>query len=216
MFDTKKFGAYIAQERKNSGLTQSELADKLCLTRQAISKYELGDSFPDISILIQIAELFEITLDELVGSGSPTYGESKIIKSNINVDNIVNLAPLVRPSTLGAFASKLNNEGIDITPIVSIAQYLNDDDILQVINAAKCNALSEGLLEKIIPFLDMTSKEAILKKIIEGEIDWSLLKVLLPHIENMTPQLEAAILDGALPSETLEIMHEYFLRERIR
>ena len=57
MFDTKKFGIFLARQRKNADLTQSELAEKLNLTRQAISKYELGDSFPDISILIQIAEI---------------------------------------------------------------------------------------------------------------------------------------------------------------
>ncbi len=46
MFDTRKFGAFLARLRKNADMTQSELADKLNLTRQAISKYERGDSFP--------------------------------------------------------------------------------------------------------------------------------------------------------------------------
>lgn len=46
MFDTKKFGAYIARKRKNLDMTQAELAEKLNLTRQAISKYEVGDASP--------------------------------------------------------------------------------------------------------------------------------------------------------------------------
>ena len=76
MFDTKKFGANVSRLRKNVDMTQSELADKLNLTRQAISKYEVGESFPDISVLILIAEIFGISLDVLINAGEPTMGEA--------------------------------------------------------------------------------------------------------------------------------------------
>lgn len=71
MFDTKKFGVYIAAKRNDVGMTQSDLAEKLNLTRQSISKYETGKCFPDISIVIQLAEIFGVTIDELVKSGIP-------------------------------------------------------------------------------------------------------------------------------------------------
>ena len=45
MFDTIKFGAFLAKLRKSADMTQSELGDRLNLTRQAISRYECGDSF---------------------------------------------------------------------------------------------------------------------------------------------------------------------------
>ena len=44
MFDTKKFGGYLARLRKRADMTQSEVADRLNVTRQAISKYEIGGS----------------------------------------------------------------------------------------------------------------------------------------------------------------------------
>lgn len=69
MFDTRKFGAYLARLRKNADMTQSDLAIKLNLTRQAISKYELGDSFPDISTLVEISKIFNISLNELINFG---------------------------------------------------------------------------------------------------------------------------------------------------
>ena len=111
-------------------MTQSELADKLNLTRQAISKYETGDSFPDISILIEIANIYEVTIDDLINSGNPTKGETKILKnivssngdSPVKINDIVNLAPLVKPSVLGAFSKMLGEEGIDISHIVSLVQ----------------------------------------------------------------------------------------------
>lgn len=69
MLDTKKFGMYLAELRKDSGMTQSELAARLYLTRQAVSKYEMGKTFPDVSTLVMLADIFGITLDALIHSG---------------------------------------------------------------------------------------------------------------------------------------------------
>ena len=46
MFNTQKFGGYLSRLRKNADMTQSELADKLNLTRQAVSRYETGERNP--------------------------------------------------------------------------------------------------------------------------------------------------------------------------
>ena len=52
--------------RKNKGLTQEELAEKLDVSRQAVAKWESGQVYPDISNLIQISNLFNVTVDYLV------------------------------------------------------------------------------------------------------------------------------------------------------
>ena len=218
MFNTKSFGAYLSRLRKAVDMTQFELAEKLSLTRQAVSKYETGDSFPDISILVQIAEIFGKTFDELISSGNPTKGEVKILKNafdddEIHIDDIVNLAPLVKPSVLGAFSKKLSDGGIDVSHIISLVQYLNDGDIMRLINSVEYNALNGEMLEKIIPFLDTASKEAIFKRLIEGETDWRFIKAVLPYFEDMTQQLEAAVVDGALPKEVLDILNEYWINK---
>ncbi len=75
--DTQKFGRYIAKLRKDADMTQSELADRLSLTRQTVSHYEMGDSFPDVSILVLISDIFGISLDELIASGNPTHGNQR-------------------------------------------------------------------------------------------------------------------------------------------
>ena len=84
MFDTVKFGKALSTLRKEADMTQNEVADKLNLSRQAISKYERGETFPDISVLVMIAELFNVTLDELINFGEPTKGESSILKNVAN------------------------------------------------------------------------------------------------------------------------------------
>lgn len=52
--------------RKNKGCTQDELAGKLDVSRQAVAKWESGQVYPDISNLIQISKLFNVTVDYLV------------------------------------------------------------------------------------------------------------------------------------------------------
>ena len=61
-----EFGNKLYELRKEKGLSQEELASRLEVTRQTVSKWELGDSTPDLDKLVLLAELFEISLDELV------------------------------------------------------------------------------------------------------------------------------------------------------
>ena len=59
-------GKNISAHRKRCGLTQAGLAEKLNFTDKAVSKWERGESMPDALTLVQLARLFEITVDELV------------------------------------------------------------------------------------------------------------------------------------------------------
>lgn len=61
-----EFGNRLYELRKQKGLSQEELANRLDVTRQTVSKWELGDSTPDMDKLVALGELFEISLDELV------------------------------------------------------------------------------------------------------------------------------------------------------
>ena len=54
--------------RKSKGFTQEELAARLNVVRQTVSKWEKGLSVPDADILIKIAELFEVSVSELLGA----------------------------------------------------------------------------------------------------------------------------------------------------
>ena len=59
-------GKNIASYRKQAGLTQAGLAEKLNYSDKAVSKWERGESIPDVITLAQLAELFDITVNELV------------------------------------------------------------------------------------------------------------------------------------------------------
>ncbi|MFR2197023.1 MAG: helix-turn-helix domain-containing protein [Clostridia bacterium] len=64
--DNKKFGDFIKKLRKEKQLTQKELGEKLNITDKAISKWERGLSFPDIAVLKDLSEFFEIDISELL------------------------------------------------------------------------------------------------------------------------------------------------------
>lgn len=221
MFDLKKFGAYISRLRKKADMTQSELAEQLNLTRQAISKYECGDSFPDITIIISIANIFHITLDMLIGSGNPTEKEAEILEGAAigqdlsdsidrnSIKDFVNIAPLLKPSLLDNMAKGLVKHGIDITSIILLAEYINDDAVMQLLENATYGTLEENLLERLIPFLDSHSISIIFQKILDGELDYKLIRIMLPHAEFIYPQVETAVLYGGLSEKALGILRDF-------
>lgn len=64
--DRAKFGAFISELRKEKGITQKELAEKLCISDKAISKWETGKAIPDVTLLIPLAEILEVSTTELL------------------------------------------------------------------------------------------------------------------------------------------------------
>lgn len=68
--DTAQIGKIIASKRKELGYTQQNLADKLNVSFQAVSKWENNAAYPDIELLPQIAALLKTTVDALLGYSS--------------------------------------------------------------------------------------------------------------------------------------------------
>ena len=63
--DNNVIGNNIAKWRKEKGMTQDQLAEKLAVSAQAVSKWENGVSMPDITLVPQLAEIFHVTIDQL-------------------------------------------------------------------------------------------------------------------------------------------------------
>ncbi|MDO4166663.1 MAG: helix-turn-helix domain-containing protein [Eubacteriales bacterium] len=83
-----EFNNRLYHLRKQNGLSQEELANRLHVTRQTISKWETGDSTPDMGKLAAMSDLFEISLDELVMGKEPRTKDAKASRSElVNVLN---------------------------------------------------------------------------------------------------------------------------------
>ena len=75
--DSEKMGKYIAKLRKQKNMTQKELADKINVTDKAVSKWERGKGIPDIVNLEELANVFGITIVELINSGKDNADADK-------------------------------------------------------------------------------------------------------------------------------------------
>ena len=64
--DQVKIGKFIAERRRGVGLTQAQLAEKLGITDRAISKWETGKTMPDSSLMLELCDILEITVNDLL------------------------------------------------------------------------------------------------------------------------------------------------------
>ena len=88
--EQKKIGNFLKNLRKKKGITQEMLAEKLNVSGRTVSRWETGNNMPDISLLIELAEFYDISIPEIVN------GERKNEKMNEEVKEVA--------QTLSAYA----------------------------------------------------------------------------------------------------------------
>ena len=91
--DPKKFGAFVALCRKEKNMTQLELAQELKITDKAVSRWERGKGFPDISLLVPLAEALDITVLELMNSEKREKRMEDFSEENIK-DMVIHVAAI--------------------------------------------------------------------------------------------------------------------------
>jgi len=190
-----KFGAHIAHLRKELDMPQSTLADKVGVTRQAVSKWERGEGFPDITLLTSIAQALGADVAALIKAGEATESQASILSSVAGggeldpkalgggtVDDVIGIAPYLKASTLSVIAEQLAKHNIDISRVVELAEFMNDESVVRLLGSSDINALDDELLMKLIPFLDQTSVYEVFERVMDGRNGAGLLKVLSPFI----------------------------------
>lgn len=78
-------GQRIREERERKNWTQNDLAELLNVSRQSISKWEIGSAYPDIERLIQISDLFEVSLDSLIRGDEKFQKKIKVENSKVGM-----------------------------------------------------------------------------------------------------------------------------------
>lgn len=80
--DQKKIGSFLRELRKEQRITQEDLAEKLNVSSRTISRWETGSNMPDISLLIEIADFFDVSIPEIIN------GERKSEKMDEEVKEV--------------------------------------------------------------------------------------------------------------------------------
>jgi len=104
--DNQKFGQFIALIRKEKGWTQMELAHKLNVTDKAVSKWERGIGFPDLKMIEPLAQVLDISINEIMHAEKQT----KKIQNNIMFKNII-CSLLLFSITIFAFWNIVSYDG---------------------------------------------------------------------------------------------------------
>lgn len=82
--DQIKIGKFIAERRRGVGLTQMQLAEKLNVTDRAVSKWETGKSLPDSSIMLELCDILNITVNDLLSGEVVTMEDyNKELENNL-------------------------------------------------------------------------------------------------------------------------------------
>lgn len=82
--DTKKIGRFLKMLRKEKGLTQEQLAEILSVSGRTVSRWETGTNMPDLSILIQMAEFYEVEVKEILDGERKSEIMEKELKETLS------------------------------------------------------------------------------------------------------------------------------------
>lgn len=82
--DTKRIGAFLRKLRREKGLTQEQLAEILSVSGRTISRWETGTNMPDLSILIQMAEFYDVEVKEILEGERKSESMEKELKETLS------------------------------------------------------------------------------------------------------------------------------------
>lgn len=174
MFNMENIGLKISELRKSNNMTQMELADKMNISFQAVSNWERGNSMPDISKLPELAQLFGVTIDEILEEKSELLNAvindsmEKYLDNNcVTSEQIDNIAPILKPHQVDIIVEK--------TPIYNLGEIA---DLLPFISRNIVNQLARKAAEEcnyrdlseVAPFVDRNVIDEIADKMVsEGQ-----------------------------------------------
>jgi len=81
--DQKKIGKFLKELRKEKGITQEEFAEMLNVSGRTVSRWETGTNMPDISLLVDIAEIFAVSIPEIINGERKSEIMEKEVKETV-------------------------------------------------------------------------------------------------------------------------------------
>ena len=173
--DTVKISAYLKEKRLHNALTQQNVADRLGLTPQAVSKWERGESMPDITLLPVIAKMYGIGVEDILSAGAPQEVAVEDIMRVLN--QFVDEALFQK--ILRVFRNATDAQEIGIPSDVFMALNTEQKDILlEFIPRMENNS---DMTDQILPYLNAAQRGRLTKCAAENG-DYALLETLLPFV----------------------------------
>lgn len=131
--DSKKIGSFLKGLRKEKNLSQEQLAEQLDVSGRTVSRWETGSNMPDISMLVELAEFYELSITEIID------GERKSEKMNEEVKEAA-----LKISDYSAFMDKNVRNSLFWFTIIALIGTISFA-IIEVFDLATPNSIYEGI-----------------------------------------------------------------------
>lgn len=234
MLDMRRIGANISELRKKKDMTQLELADMLNISHQAVSKWERGESMPDIMLLPKLSEIFNTSIDQLLSGGEAAVEfqakQAKVITAVINhkTDNVIEMinggevdmqvvaevAPVLKPSTISQIVR--GSTTITVEHICTLAPFLDQSDLERVIGQVELGNIDGQILTELAPFVKTGTLDKLVDKVMQGSLEVELLVSIAPFLSReRLDQLVSEVSDDKMHVELLEDLAPFLSREAL-
>lgn len=137
----KLISKYLQLQRKKHGFTQEDLAQKLSISRQAVSKWETGNTIPDLTLLLSLSKLYKITVNEI-------------------------LEPKIEPSKITDFEEIIEK---DRDELITVLSYFTKEEIVKASMGASPSV--NDFLNALLPDIDFTTEQLKIGRIKADEIE---------------------------------------------
>lgn len=141
--NTEKIGELISELRKSKGLTQSELGGRVGVSFQAVSKWERGETLPDVTVLPELAKVLETSIDYILLAGEKQVeykGKVTVAQLRQGLNCLKKIGELIgKDNLIYRYAIKGINEGMN----TDIEQAFYDDYIFEAF-------LAETIIQNLI------------------------------------------------------------------
>lgn len=118
--DRNKTATLLVELRKSKGLTQTDLANHLDITFQAISKWERGENLPDAYMLIELAKLYGITVDEILkGKLNKVEDANQSNRRKMTIITIAIILIIISPVSVFIFGEENYNMYVPIILVIT-------------------------------------------------------------------------------------------------
>ena len=167
-----KFGDKLIELRKKNGYSQEELAEKLGVSRQSVSKWESNNTYPETDKIIQIANLFDCSMDDLIND-KVTNVESTLRKNRSNVKNIWNSFLGFITGTIEMFSKMTFLEGLKCVIVILLLGFF-----LNIAGIMICNTAA-GVISSIFSFFK-PEVVSLIRDILKGifHLVWSIISTI--------------------------------------
>ncbi len=190
MFDVKMVSEKIRDARIRKNMTQSNLADELGVSCQAVSNWERGNSLPDISKYEDLCRILDVNLEYLLGIGADTDTVNRLLAdekgegaADVAVEEIASIAPLLPPNTLKeAVETSREKELVRVKDLIALAPFLDREALDRLAETAIVDDPEE--LVGIAPFVsgDALAEMVMREDNIEGTADMEFLASMAPFL----------------------------------